>query len=521
MKKKLFIFVAVVALLAGIVGCFFTIKNRPDLPKEDPDSKRVTSVQGVAFTIPRSISNQATAITQIADNLSFSDSAYYSYNNGNDEYMLFNISRLVILAQKNTDFHFSEQEDKEAALDQSGIMGVWFEKSGKNFNCENSGNKTTAIVNAGVSITSEVYGDFTGKMATLEQNDEEWSIFAGVPGEKYSDLDKEIKSALDEIVDSFELSDNPMEEPETYEIVLSGNAADEKEPVSVSEGEVSPVSVPEEESVSANRSISENQSVSADRAVSENQSVSENIPSDVVTITEMETVSENVTDTISGDNVSQNTILENKTEEEVKETISNESAHDTKDKKTPSPRSNQKKTSDRSDEKAYSSDIYSMLKIPSNGILDAVTKKGEIEKVVIRVNKVLSKEVAEKEIRDYCNREECGYNYFDAPAGCHWEAVSYDLLYREPDTRPYVNIRLRGADGDNLKYRGVRYSPKTHDIFSKTEEETTQDGIWVKGNICYYAVPNGCEEYVLECGDGKVDSEYPVTSAYYLVDRNY
>ena len=55
-----------------------------------------------------------------------------------------------------------------------------------------------------------------------------------------------------------------------------------------------------------------------------------------------------------------------------------------------------------------------------------------------------------------------------------------------------------GFDGEKLKYRGVGYSKRTYDIWTNVTEG--DDG-WEYGYIAFYAVPNGCYDYAIACGD--------------------
>ena len=58
-------------------------------------------------------------------------------------------------------------------------------------------------------------------------------------------------------------------------------------------------------------------------------------------------------------------------------------------------------------------------------------------------------------------------------------------------------------DGENLKFRGIEYTQRTYDIpVSDTEFYS------------FYAVPNGCREYVLEMGEGDGKGEEAVSSYY-------
>ena len=51
--------------------------------------------------------------------------------------------------------------------------------------------KIISNVTAEVVITSELYGDYSGKLATIESGDEEWSLFVGVVAPSTGAMSKE------------------------------------------------------------------------------------------------------------------------------------------------------------------------------------------------------------------------------------------------------------------------------------------------------------------------------------------
>ena len=83
------------------------------------------------------------------------------------------------------------------------------------------------------------------------------------------------------------------------------------------------------------------------------------------------------------------------------------------------------------------------------------------------------------------------HQYVDAPDGYTWHVILYSLL--KPQNELYTNIKVEGLDGEHLVYKGVPCTTRTYDII--------YDWSSISDLYCYYAVPNGCKEYMLECGD--------------------
>ena len=152
--------------------------------------------------------------------------------------------------------------------------------------------------------------------------------------------------------------------------------------------------------------------------------------------------------------------------------------------------------SNQSEAKDGYSDIYHMLKIGQKGILKALNNNGkELTETAITIEKLYTGDDAKNIIKAYCESGASPYKYEEAPAGYSWHVVEYSL--EKAPTELYVNIKILGLDGEKLKFRGVAASSRTHDIFYQLAE--TENG-YAKA-YCYYAVPNGCKEYMLECGD--------------------
>ncbi len=85
---------------------------------------------------------------------------------------------------------------------------------------------------------------------------------------------------------------------------------------------------------------------------------------------------------------------------------------------------------------------------------------------------------------------------YEIPDGCHWEAIEYKIIYRTYE-HPYVNTKLIGLDGNRLEYNGVKYSSRTFDA----NENSVRNGNTITRLITYYAVPDGCTDYIIRFGD--------------------
>jgi len=400
-ENKLKVIVAAVAVILVIVFVFNKPAKGGEVVVKD-GFERITAVPGIAFQINQSIVSKATAVTQISEDANFTRGDYYSYKDGKEKYILFNLDKLVVAAQRGTEFDFAD-DSSEAALDKSNVMGIWFTKSGRKFDVDVNGDRAEATVTAGVVITKNLYADFTGKLITVTNKGEEWSLFVGVPGSSYKELNDSAKKGIEAIASSLSLYDG------------SGDYDTPNYAVTISSGNV--------EAMSEDRIYVEEDGVSA----------------------------------------------------------SNENG------------------SEKDEGKAYTSTIYSTLEIGTNGFINALGDNG-YENVIVRLDSISTNGVP------YADEAT-----FKLPDGCHWETAEYSVNYTKSNTDPYVNVKFVGGDGAELKHRGVKYSVRTHDCM----DELRNDGDWTTHFIIYYAVPNGCSDYVLKFGDGtKENGRY---SAYYSI----
>ena len=72
-------------------------------------------------------------------------------------------------------------------------------------------------------------------------------------------------------------------------------------------------------------------------------------------------------------------------------------------------------------------------------------------------------------------------------------AINDMLEHAKSQNELYTNIRIEGLDGERLKYHGISCTTRTYDMIYDWDSTTDL--------YCYYAVPDGCGEYMLECGN--------------------
>ena len=79
---------------------------------------------------------------------------------------------------------------------------------------------------AGVSINSNTYGDFVGELANIHKDGEEWSIFVGVPGERFDKLSDASQKGIASIVNSFVFSNSQGDvATDIYAVSLTGDSS--------------------------------------------------------------------------------------------------------------------------------------------------------------------------------------------------------------------------------------------------------------------------------------------------------
>ena len=395
--------------------------------KEDFDA--ITSVRGCAFQVNKRFVEQATAITRVSEDAGITKDAYYSYRDGDAKYILFNLEQLVVAAQRGTEFSLSEK-NADVRLPENTVMGIRFTASGDKLKVKKKNGVQSAIVNAGVVVTKDLYGDFTGTLSTVSDGTTEWAMFVGVPGDNWKRLSKQSKKGIEEIAETLVLYNGEADSQKAaFAVSVSGDGTQPMEKVTESEQE--PTTAPAAE--------------------------------------EAETAEDEIA------------------VEEVSEPTGVEAV-------ATAPVAIQEKT----EEKAYTSTAFQPLSIGDHGLLQALSDNGEPKDVIVRLEAVQT------------NGAEIAGNNYILPEGCHWEAAMYALTCKDGSEIPYVNVRIIGADGEALKFRGISYAERTFD----KEDCIMDDDGWARGLIVYYPVPNQCTEYELLFGE-KIPGTY---AAYYAVD---
>lgn len=493
MKKKILSFVIIV--IAGILlaGIFNTLRYKKGTSTDNGNYKTIHEVNGVSFAVNSNIMNKATAVSEISEKIDIDPSLLYVYKDGKDNYLLFGLNSIVVAVEKNTNFPLHENMT-DLDLESASVCGMWFEQSGLKLQSEYDSNSVTFQAIGGLNISNNIYSDYVGKLRILTDGNTQWAIFCGVPGaDKYKNLSDNTKSGIDTIVSSLQFSDYVA--PNTEEVYA----------VTIDNSDMADVA-------SAETSISDDE-------IAPKKNVMISSESELNTEEESETEAEPVTESES--ETEANIEEESKTDSEstiTEETITEpayvvEKEKEEKDRGSSVQLENQNVVANKKSSEAYSSDIYSMLSLKDNGIIaemDLHTK--QMTMPIINVSRVYKGKTAVDMIKDYC-KTSGNFEYFDAPVGCEWHVAEYSLLYKNCPSKPYINIKLRGIDGNNIVYKGISYTKRTYDMLYKAE----WNGDFYGTCYCFYAVPIGVREYALECGIGNVEENTGSMAAYYHI----
>lgn len=410
------------------------------------DYTQVTAVDGVVFDMPEAYLSAATAVTAISNEVDYGTDTYL-YKDGSANYLMFNIGYVVVAVKSGTTFDLYNTADVEASVTGNDINGIWLRCDGKNLEYKETGKednyKLIADVIGDVSVTPTVYGRFAGKLAYVSSDSYECSMFVGILGDSNEELSTSEQRVVEHIAKSLAISEDFNDTQYDTQYDTQNNTQDETETAVKSEIETTETLLSENETETESHGIDLQLVPESETTVEESNSKQDDIPKD-------------------------------------------------SEKSYVTVESNQKTT-----EGGTYSDIYHLLGIGDTGRLFSLSNDGQsLEIAYLTVNNLYTGEEAENIIKKYCNSAECLYEYEDAPAGYSWHVIEYTT-----DTAPedlYIDIRLRGLDGGKLKFRGVAASERTHDISVYTAK--TENGY--EKQYCYYAVPNGCTEYMLECGKG-------------------
>lgn len=546
------------AVLAGTImllsGCSM---GKTSLYENAPsDYSIVYDVDGAQFAIPGRFISAATAVTEIREDSDFDAAWTYLYKNGEDQYMLFSMDQIVIACAKNTHFDFDEDEDKTAALDNSSIMGIWTSAVKKNLDYTDSGDasseyKIIANTTAEVALTTNLFGDFVGKLSSIKSGDTEWSLFAGVPGDSMNDIPKEQLSVINSIAKSLTTGNADTEEI-TYEY-SAGKADTENEEAQESSEAASSVETKEDtesKDAAADTESSEKADTGADET-SKNESDDNDTEGDVkdpAAEDQKENPDEESDESSSapeseggeepaGEKSSRGeskapedgnlpgrdestdgpadddendaadtagSVADNKDADESGDETDQAIEEDTGSKKETSSKtitvSNQKKEEADKITGAKASSVYSLLSAGEKGSLDAYSDTNrEEEKAAVTLVKTCQGSDAESLITKYAGSHD------SAPVGTQWTVAVYKADFTGLDDEPYIDVKFLGVDGEKLRHAGITYPSRTYDM------DEDEDG----NMMVYYAVPYNCAEYVLSFGEGSISNDR--SAAYYLV----
>lgn len=444
----------------------------------------VYAVPGVTFEVKQSLADYATSVLEVSKDVDFVQNASYTYKNGTDTYMLFNMSQYVVIAKKGTTFDFANTKPADS-LKKNSLNSIWFSNpSGLN----KDGNKCTLEVTAQVVITNTIYNDFYGKLTTVTEGEDEWALFVGSTNKE----DESMNTMINNVISSFSHdSSNAGDAPQIFavsvdnsseiiEVKLVETTKDEPEP----EPEEEPIDIPSAEDVVSD--------VPEEGEASVAEPVEEIVP---------EPVTEEPEEPI--EEVKEEPEVVAPVEEEPKEALD-------ENVETVTASYNQM-VPQYEDSKAYTSSVYSMLAPGQTGYMTAVEQSlGVTTEIFVRLDSVNDEKTTNALISEYIKSGDAYYTEMEAPLGTHWESVTYSVK-ADNVNEFYIDTKLIGFDGDKLKYRGIAYSKKTYDILNRT---TTNNG-WTTGYVSFYAVPNGCKEYAVMFGTDNDGAKY---SAYYKVD---
>lgn len=473
LRDKKVIYGVICTILIAVIILFAGTKTKATTSTKE-GYKTITEVEGIKFEVDKTLSDQSTAVLEISDRIDFIDYMTYSYKNGKDTYLLFNIQKFIVVAKKGTSFHFREN-GVEKSLAENSLNGIWFSTVGKVPSVPADEKPYTIEVEGQVVITNNIYNDFHGKLITLTKDGEEWSLFVGVTDKGKASLGNMVSY----VAESLSFYEGSTGKTENYAVsVDNGSFTKVEETVAVIENEA------DSDVLKDTFSVEKKESESA------------------ATFPE-----ETKTDHLPEDNVTE------ETNEEQPQTPETDTDHMivTIDEEEKFSIGNNQTAIVRDNERAYTSSVYFMLNIGNIGYMDVFSEELlTLEGAFIRPTRILDAVEAKQIVEEYCHTEDSCYDSFSVPDGCHLEAMEYDVKYSTQ--KDYANIQLCGLDGDILKFRGIGYTQRTYDILSSTEK----DG-WYCGNICFYIVPNGCKEYVLKCGSGtEQNGGY---NAYYCIDK--
>ena len=400
----------------------------------------IKDIPGITFDIYANSAKSATAVSQINKDSDMSDGNSYLYKNGSTDYIIYNNKSLTAVVQKVESIGLETVKDKESVLRDITFLGT--SVLSENYEYVTSGKddayKLVAQVDAGVSLTLTTFGDYTGQFAYLSYQNNDYLMFVGVPKTEYKNLDKEVRDAIEHMIKSLRVNKEDFGTNKVQPTEKTDKVTETK-----------PEDVKKEETTTQKEEVTQQPE--------EKEPVKQPIPS-----VEIEVPKEEPEEDI---------II---TEKEVENVVNV---------------TNQKEL------EGNITTIYSFGGIEDDVLSSGVDINGNFQTVLVTITAYYNEEMASDVIKSGVAKDGL-YEYFDAPDGCHYEAVEYKVSGSATED-VYVNFKIVGIDGQLLKYKGVTYGSRSYDILSTSEYK--KDGYTKR--ICYYPVPNGCKEYVLQFGE--------------------
>lgn len=485
MKKKWMQMAAVILSIVMLTGCGSTKVYKTGI---NGYTKIYDAIPDFGFEISSELLEKSTAITSLNGG-DYSDGTF-CYKNGSDTYIIFNIKWYVIAVGRNTTFGFTNEASVPQNLEQNSLQGIWFSPEKKlNFTQEKKKDAVKTVMNVigEVSITEDLFGTFTGTLSTIATDEGECSLFMGIAGTSYEEISKNNKKLINNICGSFVTVDNA----ERFEVVEANT--EEQEMLAVVENGANKDTIGAKagktDAVDVNTEYLHPKTTERDTASepweekTELPEKSEPDEEDVIVVKETgETASE--VDTES----------ETENEPDALEDRGEMANGNSSSKDGKKPTVSETVGSSITVIKGGDSTIYRQLEIGSVGTLSGFTSGRKESQMSMRLDAIYKGNEAQELLKKLEGKDDKIVG-IQAPPGTSFEIAEY-ALSKNPNT-DYVNIRMVGLDGDNLIYRGVSYNKRTYDCF---RELNYKDGMYEK-LYCIYAVPNGCTEYTLACGD--------------------
>ena len=462
-KKIIFLLTAVMIMLTACGTKLYTDGNAQGYTS-------INDIDGILFSMYSKTVGSATAVTNISEKMNFEKDQTYLYKNGESEYFLFNISSVVLAVEKGTDFNMANAKDKKEAVTSHDLLGIWFDIPKKKLsytdNTADGVYKFMATVNGEVSVTSEIYNDFAGKLVVLSDGTDEWSLFIGSVGTDYDSLSDDVKDTINYIAASLNIVDK--EETQDIAAVSLGGQTEE----SNSEEKDSSILASSEVSIEESDEVSVNASTeyTSEEAIEEssNNASMEEISADSSSTaddTNEDSTSEGEVEIIEVDSSSID--ISNDKPDDIdtqEESAGITEANEQEAKRGEIITLNNQKEEEKADNKIYNSSVYDMLKPGNWGYADVQTGKIK-ETVAVKVSSLCTAQEAVNLIKKACTEKVVPYSYFEAPVGCTWHLVKVE----DQGKNGYLNVKVVGADGNKLTFRGIKYPMRTYMLDFKDE----------------------------------------------------